>query len=211
MKFNKHSYDVSAEVTFTGRDLFLMQECCSMHYDAKTRSIFEPTNPHPDPTRGFGYGWCVRMAWDVEPDFDHPDAECLRLVGYRHPVATTEVTVSTCQLDALMKGLEMGHSLKLDGKDAVALSGSLRQLFFQLQEEWKRLNYTPYEIKVLDEQTNADGRKVLTVAKGTAHVEHKVLHGGALYQVIAFGARTDDHTALVVRPIEVDEQNRVQV
>ncbi len=147
MKRVDFSYKVSAWVTFTGRELWLLKQCADSHYDFACRTVFaeEPAPPYDN----FGTVWIrANLFWDeyrrrkdagdvAEWDDSITLEDCLGI--------ETSVKATTDQLDFCMKILEPVNRLVFDDpEDRGAcgdLSANIREAFFEMQEEWHRVTY----------------------------------------------------------------------
>lgn len=113
MKVSAITFTPAATVRFSNRELALMLKCSARHYDHRCRSIGVAGQG------SFLYGWKMRR--EISPKI-------------------REETVSSDQLDTLMKVLEGGRHLPSvkDQRNAFGLGLNLRRTFIRVQECYGR-------------------------------------------------------------------------
>lgn len=113
MKFKAVTFTPAATVAFSNRELALILKCSARHYDHYCRSIGVPGQG------SFLYGWKMRR--EISPKI-------------------REETVSSDQLDTLMKVMEMARHFpnRTDGRAAFGIGLNLRRIFARVQECYGR-------------------------------------------------------------------------
>lgn len=148
MKRVGFNYEVYGQVTFTGKELWLLKQCSDGHYDSACRTCFG-AEPRP-PYKNFGKVWIeADLLWgeylrrkeatgeDLEWDGSLKLKDCLE--------AETTVKVSSDELDFCMKILEPTNRGVLkeeaDRQACGELSDSIHKAFREIQEEWHIKTY----------------------------------------------------------------------
>jgi len=119
MNHGRFHHKVTADITFTGRDLVVLEYYAKKHYDRTCNMFFEGPETAVD-SRGFtvniskerdGRYWLNEWQWqDWKARFDHLEDKQIDYDEYRHPSENPEfgvtVEVSSRTLDLCMKILE---------------------------------------------------------------------------------------------------------
>jgi len=123
MKMGPFSYSVSAEVTLTGEEVKLLEDCARAHYDFKSRNFFTPG------MGGVGSSW--RNWFMLENDNKLPEDFF---------EGTVKIKMTSTLLDRCLKILEMGRLVGISPALAIGLTVNFKKAFYTLQNEFLRLN-----------------------------------------------------------------------
>jgi len=147
MKRTGFEYKIYGQVTFTGKELWLLKQCSDTHYDHACRTVF--ADGDSPPYKNFGRGWIVGdLLWDehrrrrdggedIEWDGSLKLEDCLE--------AETTVKAGSDELDFCMKILEPSNRLVLkeeaDRQACGELSSDIHKVFREITEEWHLRTY----------------------------------------------------------------------
>lgn len=162
MKTGRFHHSVSIEVEFTGLDLVILEYHAKQHYDGTCNRFFECAD-YPGQKENDGYVWLSRWQYhDWRERFGHIEGKKIEDGEMRHPSENLELTVTEVvkprTLDLCMKIIErLGADdtwemvSKVFGKEmppieqkmsvlVLPLRMKIKEAFFQIQDEWKRLD-----------------------------------------------------------------------